>query len=47
VLVQGQGAMPGRLAVRRVTVHIDAEPSSPGRRWLANAAAALLRQGGF
>ncbi len=47
VLVQGQGAMPGRLAVRRVTVHIEAEPSSPGRRWLANAAAALLRQGAF
>jgi hypothetical protein len=33
--------------VRRVAVHIEARPDSPGRRWLSAIAAALFRQGGF
>ncbi|MFN7753258.1 MAG: HlyD family efflux transporter periplasmic adaptor subunit [Pseudomonadota bacterium] len=47
VLIQGEGEPGGRPAVRRVSVHLEADPASPGRRWLAAAAAALFRQGNF
>jgi hypothetical protein len=47
VLIQGEGEPGGRPAVRRASVHLEADPASPGRRWLAAAAAALFRQGNF
>jgi putative peptide zinc metalloprotease protein len=47
VLIEGDDSISGRVAVRRVAVHIEARPDSPGRRWLSAIAAALFRQGGF
>ncbi|MCA4902487.1 MAG: HlyD family efflux transporter periplasmic adaptor subunit [Rhodocyclaceae bacterium] len=47
VVIEGDDPLPGRVAVRRVAVHIDARPDSPGRRWLSAIAAALFRQGAF
>ena len=47
VLIEGDDPISGRVAVRRVAVHIEAQPDSPGRRWLSAIAAALFRQGGF
>jgi len=47
VLIEGEGNPPGRLAVRRATVHLEAEPASPGLRWLAAMTSALVRQGNF
>lgn len=47
VLIEGDDAMPGRVAVRQVAVHVDARPDSPGLRWLSTLAAAVFRQSGF
>ena len=47
VVVRGEGAAGERLAVRRVSVHLEADAASPGLRWLSAAAAVLFRQGGF
>lgn len=47
VLIQGEATLPGRMAVRRASVHLEADAASPGLRWLSAAAAALFRQGSF